>query len=93
MPIGWQYNAVKTHRYWHKNAWRDEEVRALHYIVDKPWEKRVGGNGVAGYRGRDGVTHGWWWEEFAGWERIVEKKGASEVLECVRMYVAAPLSS
>lgn len=36
VPFGWQYNAFKTHRYWHPEAWRDGEVRALHYIVDKP---------------------------------------------------------
>ncbi|EME50136.1 glycosyltransferase family 8 protein, partial [Dothistroma septosporum NZE10] len=64
VPMGWQYNALKTHRYWHADAWRDDEVRCLHYIVDKPWEKRPGADGVAGYLGRDGETHKWWWGEF-----------------------------
>lgn len=87
--LGWQYNAVKTGRYWHAEAWRDGEVRALHYIVDKPWGKRIGGDGVAGYLGRDGVPHGWWWAEFERWEG--EMGEGSEVLECVRRYVAKPL--
>ena len=52
--MGWQYNALKTMRYWHENLWRDGEVRALHYIVDKPWERRIASDGVAGHLGRDG---------------------------------------
>lgn len=63
MGLGWQHNALKTMRYCHSYMWRDEEVRKLHYIVDKPWSKRVGEDGVAGYLGRDGVTHSWKWEE------------------------------
>lgn len=89
VPVGWQYNAVKTHRYWHANAWRDEEVRALHYIVDKPWEARVKADGTAGYRGRDGVTHTWWWNKYADWKE--EMKAAGEkgktALDCVEKYV------
>lgn len=91
VSIGWQYNAKKTHRYWHSEAWRDEEVRALHYIVDKPWAKRIGEDGVAGYLGRDGVTHGWWWEEFGRWEGWIEgQEKGKEVLKCVREHVAKP---
>lgn len=92
VSIGWQYNAFKTHRYWHPEAWRDEEVRALHYIVDKPWAKRVGEDGVAGYLGRDGVTHGWWWEGYERWERWIEgKEMGGKVLECMRRLVAKPI--
>ena len=40
----------------------------LHYIVDKPWVKRVSKDGIAGYKGNDGVTHQWWWEAFSDWE-------------------------
>ena len=62
VSMGWQYNALKTMRYWHENIWWDGEVRALHYIVDKPWERRIASDGVAGHLGRDGITHGWWWD-------------------------------
>ncbi|SMQ46777.1 unnamed protein product [Zymoseptoria tritici ST99CH_3D1] len=84
VPVGWQFNAVKTGRYWHAESWRDEEVRVLHYIVDKPWERRVGEDGTAGYLGRDGVTHGWWWRE---WEEWCEGMGGGEVVEGVKRYV------
>ncbi|KAK7921702.1 NADP-dependent oxidoreductase domain-containing protein [Apiospora marii] len=78
--LGWQYNALKTMRYWHGGLWRDGEVVCLHYIVDKPWARRVGADGVAGYKGRDGATHQWWWDAY---ER--------EVVALVRKGVAPPL--
>lgn len=66
-PIGWQYNAIKTARYEHAEMWRDEEVRNLHYIVEKPWA--VGrGRGING--GRDAETHGWWWD---AWNEMVKQ--------------------
>ncbi|KAK9771771.1 hypothetical protein SCAR479_11559 [Seiridium cardinale] len=90
--LGWQYNALKTMRYWHENIWRDEEVVSLHYIVDKPWAKRNSRDGVAGYKGRDGVTHQWWWDAYEQWEsdRQSGSDGISEVVALVRKGVAAP---
>ena len=55
--VGWQYNALKTMRYSHPDTFRDEEVRNLHYIVDKPRSKRTGLDCVAGHLGRDGASH------------------------------------
>ena len=63
----------------------------MHYIVDKPWDKRIGKDGVAGYLGRDGVTHSWWWREYEEWERETEEKGKTEVLEIMKKYIAPPL--
>ena len=40
VSIPWIYNAIKTMRYWHGNFYRDDEVRNLHYICDKPWQRR-----------------------------------------------------
>lgn len=91
MSIGWQYNALKTMRYWHPNIWRDDEVVCLHYIVDKPWARRIGPDGVAGYLGRDGVTHKWWWELFEQWEQEKEAACAHDVLKSVRACAARPL--
>lgn len=91
MSIGWQYNALKTMRYWHPNIWRDEEVVCLHYIVDKPWAKRIGPDGIAGYLSRDGVTHAWWWEVFQEWEISKEGDENHDVLEAVRSHAARPL--
>ncbi|KAI9807356.1 MAG: hypothetical protein M1833_000099 [Piccolia ochrophora] len=88
--VGWQWNATKTKMYWHRNIWRDEEVRALHYIVDKPWQKRVGPNGVAGYKGRDGITHRWWWDMYDMWELDQKARGENVNLGTVRDLVAEP---
>ncbi|KAI0177393.1 nucleotide-diphospho-sugar transferase [Pestalotiopsis sp. NC0098] len=80
--LGWQYNALKTMRYWHENIWRDEEVVCLHYVVDKPWAKRNDVDGIAGYKGRDGVTHQWWWDAYEQWEdeRTTSTVGDAEVV-------------
>ncbi|KAF7969214.1 hypothetical protein HWV62_27915 [Athelia sp. TMB] len=61
-PLPWKYNALKTLRIIHKNLWRDEEVRCLHYILaDKPWHARVGEPGSGGdYE----EVNRWWWGEF-----------------------------
>jgi len=40
IKLPWYYNALKTMRYWHGKFFRDEDVRNLHYIVDKPWQRR-----------------------------------------------------
>lgn len=58
----WVYNALKTLRVIHKNLWRDDEVRCLHYILtDKPWNARVQEGNVV-----DDLTEmdKWWWERF-----------------------------
>lgn len=89
--LGWQYNALKTMRYWHENIWRDGEVVCLHYIVDKPWASRVGEDGSAGYKGRDGVTHAWWWEDYGKWVSQREGDGGEgdEVVGLVAKRVAS----
>lgn len=66
-PVSWRYNALKTMRYWHPRIWSDEKLVVLHYIVDKPWERQVGPDGIAGHLGRDGETHEWWWNIYHGW--------------------------
>ncbi|KAF2114760.1 nucleotide-diphospho-sugar transferase [Lophiotrema nucula] len=75
--LPWSVNALKTWRYWHDNIWDDEKVAVLHYIVDKPWAKRVGEDGKAGYRGDDGETHSWWWNEYERW--VVERQEQREM--------------
>jgi len=61
-PLPWVYNALKTLRAIHKNLWRDEEVRCIHYILpDKPWKARVQeGDVVDDLKEVDK----WWWERF-----------------------------
>ncbi|KAL9064766.1 MAG: hypothetical protein Q9161_008655, partial [Pseudevernia consocians] len=86
-PLPWKYNALKTWRQWHTNIWRDEGVKGLHYIVDKPWEKRVASDGIGGYLGRDGETHTWWWNVWREWRSQRE----NELLSILDELVAIPL--
>ena len=67
VPLPWKYNAIKTMRYWHPNIWHDDLVHGLHYVVDTPWAKRIASDGIAGYLGRDGETHSWWWRIWEEW--------------------------
>lgn len=61
----------------------------LHYIVDKSWAARVRGDGSAGYRGQDGVTHGWWWVEWERWLAERWGQGEREPLSVVGEFVAS----
>ncbi|KAI5927919.1 nucleotide-diphospho-sugar transferase [Camillea tinctor] len=63
-PLPYTYNALKPMRSCHANMWRDEDVRILHYILDKPWQSRY-------FDANDPVqsTHRLWWEFFAEVER------------------------
>jgi inositol 3-alpha-galactosyltransferase len=87
--LSWKTNALKTWRYWHTNIWVDDDVAVLHYIVDKPWAARVQSDGTAGYLGKDGETHTWWWKEFANWEKQRKEQGEEALLEMVGKYVAS----
>ncbi|KAJ9603992.1 hypothetical protein H2200_011514 [Cladophialophora chaetospira] len=71
-PLSWKHNALKTMRYWHPRIWADDQLVVLHYIVDKPWERQVSSDGIAGHLGRDGDTHQWWWDIYRQWraERV-----------------------
>jgi inositol 3-alpha-galactosyltransferase len=53
----WKYNAVETMTYVHPYMWSDDEATVLHYIIDKPWDRQVISEGVAGYRVRDVGMH------------------------------------
>ena len=87
--LPWKYNALKTMENWHPNIWRDKDVKGLHYIVDKPWERRVASDGIGGHLGRDGKTHNWWWDVWDEWTS--QRKGQVELLNILEQLVAAPL--
>ncbi|KAK3722537.1 hypothetical protein LTR37_002529 [Vermiconidia calcicola] len=90
--LGWQWNALKTMRYWHPDMWRDAEVRCLHYIVDKPWAARIPvegpKSGVGGYKGLDGETHQWWWNEYNEWAAVRRADGRGDLIKIVEQYIA-----
>lgn len=92
ISVGWRWNALKTWRYWHPEMWRDDDVRGLHYIVDKPWTARVPPSGIAGYKGNDGETHTWWWIAYSEWEKRRLEAGETQILELMKGLVAPPMS-
>lgn len=76
-PMSWKYNAIKTMRYIHPQMWSDDEVAIVHYIIDKPWERKIGPDGVAGHKGRDKETHSWWWVLYKEWykeEKVLDRE-------------------
>lgn len=72
-PLSWKFNALKTMRYVHPKMWSDEKVVMVHYIVDKPWSAGLDDFGIAGYLGRDGETHAWWYRTWKDWIKIYMK--------------------
>ena len=79
-PLSWKYNALKTMRYWHPQMWSDDKLVVLHYIVDKPWERQVSPEGIAGHLGRDGETHRWWWDIYREWLQDRQTSGNNKVV-------------
>ena len=63
-------------------------MKGLHYIVDKPWEKRVASDGIGGHLGRDGETHTWWWNVWQEWRSRRE----GDLLNIMDELVAKPLN-
>lgn len=64
VPLSYKYNALKTLRWCHKEIWRDEEVKNVHYILaPKPWDKKES----------EDETHKWWWK--MNEERVEVEKG------------------
>ncbi|GAA5822068.1 hypothetical protein JCM11251_004846 [Rhodosporidiobolus azoricus] len=58
LPISYRYNALKTLRYCHKEMWRDEDVKNVHHILQKPWVGQLP-EGDPDYE-----THKWWWDAY-----------------------------
>lgn len=66
--LSWTYNAVKISREWHTEMWDDKSIKNLHYICDKPWEKRT----PVGEE--DLYLHYCWWSEWDGVMKSLEDK-------------------
>lgn len=63
MPLPYTYNALKTLRLCHSDLWRDEDVKILHYILNKPWQSRTYADDLVD------STHKVWWDAFAEVEK------------------------
>ncbi|KAG5436854.1 hypothetical protein PCANB_001607 [Pneumocystis canis] len=55
LPLPYIYNALKTLRTVHDKLWNDDDVKIVHYILNKPWSDENEG------RDSDDPTHAWWW--------------------------------
>lgn len=76
--IPWGWNAVKTMAYRHEGLWAPDQVKIVHYIVDKPWAKATHrGDKEVGFSGKDGPLHAAWWEAFEEWKGEMERRGLS----------------
>ncbi|KAK0630856.1 nucleotide-diphospho-sugar transferase [Bombardia bombarda] len=62
-PLSYAYNALKPMRACHSDLWKDEDVKILHYILQKPWKSRTYGDDVIE------STHKLWWDEYAEVEK------------------------
>ncbi|SCV70942.1 BQ2448_3704 [Microbotryum intermedium] len=81
VPLSYRYNALKTSRDCHQTMWRDEDVKNVHYIMDKPWAKRV----QKGDPNEE--THRWWWYFYEN--HVLAKWGDAPGREIVEAEVAA----
>ena len=63
------YNAMKPLRECHSNLWRDEDIKVLHYILQKPWQSRTVTKDTIG------ITHQLWWDAYAELESNWHRAG------------------
>ncbi|KAE8224742.1 hypothetical protein CF319_g2401 [Tilletia indica] len=61
VPLPWIYNALKPTRECHPEMWRDEEVRNIHYILNKPW---TSGYPLPDSKVQFADVHRWWWDVY-----------------------------
>lgn len=67
-PLPYVYNALKPLRNIHPKMWRDDDVRCVHYILDKPWAP-----GGKDKTGMFAVVNSWWWLQFEQMEKIINR--------------------
>ncbi|KAF8607263.1 nucleotide-diphospho-sugar transferase [Ceratobasidium sp. AG-I] len=84
-PLPYIYNALKTSRFTHPTMWRDEEVKCVHYVLDKPWMEPPSWKGEAADAVK--VTHSWWWDAKDRLERRIKRDGCLDLLELVGPYL------
>lgn len=78
--LSWTYNAVKISREWHEAMWDDRSIKNLHYICDKPWEKRI----PTGEK--DLYLHYCWWLQ---WDEFMQKVQQPNIVKYLQSLVAA----
>ncbi|WP_241573287.1 glycosyltransferase family 8 protein [Rosenbergiella nectarea] len=66
-PLSYGYNALKTLPFQHKDLWKFDEVKNIHYILKKPWQKPRHPN--ADEQDRDTPLDALWWQVYQPEER------------------------
>ena len=61
-PLSYGYNALKTLPFQHKNLWRFDDVKNIHYILKKPWQKAR--HPSAEEQDRDTPLDELWWQVY-----------------------------
>ncbi|QRW13438.1 glycosyltransferase family 8 protein [Ceratobasidium sp. AG-Ba] len=89
-PLPYIYNALKTSRFTHPSMWRDEEVKCVHYVLDKPWMERPSWDSEAAEAVK--VTHSWWWEAKEKLERRIKRDDCKVLWELVSPYLRVSLA-
>lgn len=74
--LPWYYNGLRTLRTIHKNAWRDEQVRCVHYILpQKPWDVGRPKSAKAAEGEEDPqLLERWWWTYYDEVMKELEEK-------------------
>ncbi|KAL7414295.1 nucleotide-diphospho-sugar transferase [Mrakia frigida] len=67
VPVPYVNNALKTLRIIHPDLWRDEEVKNIHYILDKPWQATRDAPSAASADPSTQFLHGLWWDVYEKW--------------------------
>ena len=70
VALPYTYNALKTLRDCHQPIWRDNEVKNVHYILDKPWDHKS--------QDEQHFTHDWWHDINADRLAAEEKQGVAD---------------
>ncbi|KIM24984.1 glycosyltransferase family 8 protein [Serendipita vermifera MAFF 305830] len=84
MRVPYYYNALRTMRNKHSSFWRDEDIRAIHYIGDKPWMVRPPASGTEAYE----PTMRWWWASYNKLLEKLEKDGRKVDIGYIESHVA-----
>lgn len=62
-PLSYAYNALKTLPFQHEKLWKFDEVKNIHYILKKPWQKPQ--HPTSEQQDRDTPLDKLWWNAFS----------------------------
>lgn len=88
-PLPYVYNALKPVREAHRNLWKDEEVKNVHYIFhEKPWHRRSDRLERPPEDDEYHDLHMWWWDGYHSLRSDLQRKGEHAVITEIEKYMA-----